>query len=78
MTDDQKLEVYFDKYCKTCKYSKQNENKDPCDECLAVPMNENSHKPIYWEAKWYFKKETKLHNKKFYIFAKNTYPFMEE
>ena len=51
MTDDQKLEVYFDKYCKTCKYSKQNENKDPCDECLAVPMNDNSHKPVYWEAK---------------------------
>ena len=56
MTDDQKLEVYFDKYCKTCKYSKQNENKDPCDECLAVPMNENSHKPIYWEAKRYITK----------------------
>ena len=57
MTDDQNLEVYFDKYCKTCKYSKQNENKDPCDECLAVPMNENSHKPIYWEAKCYFRQK---------------------
>ena len=51
MLEEQYLEVYFDKYCKTCKHCKLDENKDPCDECLAIPMNENSHKPVNWEAK---------------------------
>lgn len=49
--NDEYLEVYFDQYCKTCKYYELKENKDPCDECIAIPMNENSHKPINWEAK---------------------------
>ena len=51
MPEEQYLEVYFDKYCKTCKHCKKGENEDPCDECLAVPMNANSHKPVNWEAK---------------------------
>lgn len=45
------FEVNFKKYCKTCKYCNTNENKDPCDECLAVCFNTQSHKPINWKAK---------------------------
>lgn len=45
------LFVDFETYCKTCKYSELNENKDPCDECLAIPVNENSQKPVSWKAK---------------------------
>ena len=44
-------EVYFDKYCKTCKYEKTDEALDPCDECLGEPVNLYSHKPIKWEEK---------------------------
>lgn len=42
-------EVYFDKYCKTCKYFEVKEEKDPCHFCLAEPINLESHKPVYWE-----------------------------
>lgn len=44
-------EVDFFKYCKECKYSTINENKDPCDECLAYPTNENSEKPVNFKEK---------------------------
>lgn len=44
-------EVYFNKYCKTCAYSESKESDDPCDECLATPMNEYSHKPVMYEKK---------------------------
>ena len=27
------------------------EEKDPCNECLSVPMNEHSEKPIYFKPK---------------------------
>lgn len=39
-------EVYFDQYCKKCKYSDLDEAEDPCDECLSHPTNIYSHKPI--------------------------------
>lgn len=42
-------EVYFDQYCETCKHSKKSESDDPCDKCLAEPVNLYSHKPIYYE-----------------------------
>ena len=42
-------EVYFDKCCGTCKYEKTKEEDDPCDECLANPVNVNSHKPVKYE-----------------------------
>ena len=32
-TDMHYKEVYFDKYCKTCKYSDVDDVKDPCNEC---------------------------------------------
>lgn len=50
MTENYK-EVYFDQYCKTCKYKDTKETDDPCDECLYEPMNLYSHKPVKWEEK---------------------------
>lgn len=41
-----KKEVFFDEYCKHCKYWGCKDDDDPCDECLNTPYNENSHKPI--------------------------------
>lgn len=42
-------EVYYYKYCPQCEYFKQPEAADPCDECLAQPVNEDSHKPLYFK-----------------------------
>lgn len=42
-------EVNFEKYCKTCENRKKDEKFDPCNDCLAEPMNENSEKPVYWK-----------------------------
>ena len=50
MDNDQK-EVYFDKYCETCKYLNLDESEYPCYECLNYPSNTNSHKPVYWKEK---------------------------
>lgn len=44
-------EVYFDRYCKTCKNEKLEENRDPCNECLDYGCNTDSHKPVKWEEK---------------------------
>lgn len=44
-------EVYFSEYCKTCKYEKNAEEDEPCDECLQEPTNAYSHKPVYWKEK---------------------------
>lgn len=42
-------EVYFDKYCKRCKYFKNEEYEHPCNLCLEQSWNIDSHKPIKWE-----------------------------
>ena len=42
-------EVYFDRYCSTCKYQGLLGTDDPCDECLAEPVNLYSHKPVKYE-----------------------------
>lgn len=42
-------EVYFNEYCKTCQYKKNEEQDEPCDECLCDPINLYSHKPVKWE-----------------------------
>ena len=39
-------EVYFNKYCQTCKNKDVKESDDPCDECLSQPVNLYSHKPV--------------------------------
>lgn len=44
-------EVYFDQYCKKCKYKDVKENEEPCDECISEPTNLNSHKPVKYTEK---------------------------
>ncbi len=49
--DNSEKEVYFDKYCPTCKHANVSESDDPCYECLSEPSNIDSHRPIKWEEK---------------------------
>lgn len=42
-------EVDFKTYCETCEHKDLEEKFDPCNDCLAEPMNVNSDKPIYWK-----------------------------
>ena len=42
-------EVYFDQYCKTCKYKDVDDVKDPCNDCLAESCNLHSHKPVNYK-----------------------------
>lgn len=44
-------EVYFDKYCGSCKHEDLPEKDDPCHECLNNPENLYSHKPVNWKEK---------------------------
>lgn len=50
-TMDNTKEVYFNEYCKICKYSKNSETEDPCYDCLHEPVNIDSHKPVYFHEK---------------------------
>ena len=49
--DEGYKEVDFMKYCKLCAYGNQKETDEPCDECLSIPFNTYSHKPVYWKEK---------------------------
>lgn len=42
-------EVDFFKYCRSCKHKKDEETKDPCNECLTYPMNIHTRKPMMYE-----------------------------
>ena len=42
-------EVYFDKYCSKCVHKDVDEEELPCDECLATPARDDSHKPEYFK-----------------------------
>lgn len=42
-------EVCFHEYCPRCVYENSEEAVDLCDECLAQPVNEDSHKPAYFK-----------------------------
>lgn len=44
-----KKEVYFGRYCSTCKHRNLHEAEDPCDACLEQPCNDYSHKPTKYE-----------------------------
>lgn len=44
-------EVYFNKYCESCKHFKIPDTDDPCNDCLDNPSNTYSHKPVNWEEK---------------------------
>lgn len=49
MINSEKM-VYFNDWCDKCVYSKLDEFKDPCFECLSNPVNEYSHKPVKFKA----------------------------
>ena len=38
-------------YCKNCQYWTTKEEDEPCFECLANPVNLNSHKPVNYKEK---------------------------
>lgn len=42
-------EVYFDLYCRQCKHFNKVEADRPCNECLEIPVNSYSHKPVKYE-----------------------------
>lgn len=44
-------EACFHMYCASCAYYSLPEAADPCDECLAQPVSEDSHTPLYFKAK---------------------------
>ena len=43
--------VDFHMYCMRCKNKNTEEEKDPCDMCLAVPAREGTNKPLCFEEK---------------------------
>lgn len=43
--------VRFEQYCASCKHAKVAEEKEPCNDCLARPCNDDSHKPVYFKEK---------------------------
>lgn len=45
--------VRFDKWCDSCQYYKADSDKDdnPCNNCLYIPVNMDSGKPIFWKSK---------------------------
>lgn len=49
--EDGYKEVYFNEYCKSCKFKDLTEDDTPCDECLETPVNVYSHKPIKYKEK---------------------------
>lgn len=51
MDKESNQEVYFDQYCKKCKYWDTEDVKDPCNECLETWVNLYSHKPIHFKPK---------------------------
>lgn len=44
-------ECDFHTYCPRCEYRRLEETEDPCNECLSIPMNEDTHKPIHFREK---------------------------
>lgn len=49
--DEHLKEVYFDQFCKKCVHRKENEQDDPCNECLSEPGIAFSHRPRYFKEK---------------------------
>lgn len=43
--------VDFDVYCPMCKHFVKDGTEEPCNTCLECPVNEYSHKPVYFEEK---------------------------
>lgn len=52
VVDEDYKEVYFHMFCKKCKHWVENdEQKQPCFECLEEPVNLHSHRPVRFESK---------------------------
>lgn len=49
MNEEGMKEVYFGQYCKICKHFYKRSDEEPCMECLNVPVNQYSHKPVKYE-----------------------------
>jgi hypothetical protein len=43
--------VDFEKYCPLCEHEKDDENDDPCHDCLEIGARLYSHKPEYFKEK---------------------------
>jgi hypothetical protein len=41
--------VDFYEYCAKCKFASKTESEDPCYDCMTVPVNTDSHKPINYQ-----------------------------
>jgi len=43
--------VKYEDWCNKCKYYKSNPDNDdnPCNNCLSIPVNMDSKKPIFWQ-----------------------------
>lgn len=50
MVNEEK-EVRFDKWCPKCENEKLTERDEPCSECLCVPVNLHTDKPIKYKEK---------------------------
>lgn len=52
MMSDEK-EVYFSEYCGSCEYVLKLDSEgllnEKCEDCLATPMNTDSHKPVNYK-----------------------------
>lgn len=46
-----KKEVYYVEYCQKCVHWEKQMDDEPCNECLTQCVNEDSHKPVYFEDK---------------------------
>lgn len=46
MDNNQKIVDFT--YCRKCKYWSRQESGNPCYYCLSIPVNSNSHKPVYF------------------------------
>lgn len=46
-----KKEVAFNTWCPKCKYEKEEETVDICNECLTFGYNIDSHKPVNFKEK---------------------------
>ena len=51
MDNDERKEVYFDKYCHMCVACDKKEDEEPCCDCLEEPVNLYSHKPVKFKSK---------------------------
>ena len=48
--EQQMIEVRFDLWCSKCAYKDNKETEAPCDHCLEEAFNEDSSKPVNYEA----------------------------